>query len=53
MFKKNKSTFYDINLSLKDYFEDENNRNKNHLSKYIKNYYKNKKNSGYIGLVKI
>lgn len=50
---KVKSTIYDINKSIKDFFEGENNKNDNALSKYIKKYYNNKKSSGYIGLVKV
>ena len=50
---KVKSTYYDINNSLKDFFENENNKNENILSKCVKNYYKNRKNIGYIGLVNI
>ena len=45
--------FYDINDSLKDFFDGENNKNENILSKYIKKYYNNRKKSGYIGLVNI
>ena len=51
--KKIKSTFYDINNSIKNFFEEENNKNENILSKYIKKYYNNKKKSGYIGLVRV
>ena len=48
---KIKSSYYDINNSIKDFFENEINKNENILSKYIKRFYKNRKNSGYIRLV--
>ena len=50
---KIKSSYYDINNSIKDFFENEINKNENILSKYIKRFYKNRKNSGYIGLVNL
>ena len=50
---KIKSSYYDINNSIKDFFENEINKNENILSKYIKRFYKNQKNSGYIGLVNL
>ena len=50
---KIKSCFYNINDSLPDFFGEENKKNENVLSKYIKKYQSDKKHSGYIGLVNI
>ena len=50
---KIKSCFYDINNSLPEFFGEDNNKNENALSKYIKQYFNDKKHSGYIGLVNI
>ena len=50
--KSNKFTFYDINDSVKD-FEEEENKKESVFSKFVNSYYKNIKNTGYIGLVNV
>ena len=50
--KNNKFTFFDINDSVKD-FEEEEDKKESVLSKFVNGYYKNTKNTGYIGLVNV
>ena len=51
--KNNKFTFFDLNDSVKDFEEEEEDKKESVLSKFVKGYYKNIKNTGYVGLVNV
>ena len=51
--KSNKFPFFDINDSVKDFEEEEEDKKESILTKFVNDYYKNIKNSGYIGLVNV